>query len=369
MSIARKVTFWLATFVVLMPTFQIQASEWQVKPYVLLDSFSYSETVSVRDTLNEWKGSEFSKGKRQWSWNWMEVGVRYKNFGLSFVQRMDYDFRFSEGTAELYWLVTNKKNLVQGKHYNASLDVNAFRANGLRFSAQHQGRVGNNSWKLDVGLAYLRANYLIEGSINGTADILSDNDFNYDADADYRYTKDPLFGRSYIGTEGQGFAVDVATEFHFSEGAIWSIQVRDLFSEIYWTSRAFTRAHSSSNRKTYDENGYVSVSPALSGFEGVDEHAVQRLEPRWYTKISHPVINDVNMNLQYRYQYGQSLVGLGAEWQVSQKHQYGLTVWPQSRLLSFSDTVGEWRWLFSVDHVLPRKVNVLWLSLSWQPFK
>ncbi|MCW8995798.1 MAG: hypothetical protein OQK77_08280 [Psychromonas sp.] len=341
-----------------------RADETLFQPYFIMDSFSYSETVSVESALHGWKGDDFQSGERQWSWNWVELGVQYQHWAVGLVQRYDYDLRFAKETAEFYWLVANKKELPGGRQYDLDLKVNALHSSGIRFSYSDSL---NDSFNYRVGIAYLQANYMLDGQVKGnaTADSNSSLDYDFDAELDYHYTEDLLFDRSVDKPQGKGFALDVEFHYQVTPATYWQLQVRDLFTRIYWQSSPYTQGRATSDRKEYDEDGYVSFNPVLTGYEGVSSTYVQRLEPRWYSKLSHQLTSNYALVLRGRYQYGHTLYSLGGSYQFNDANGLGISYWPINEALEVNWDYHKLKFAVVADGFELSEVNTLWFSLSY----
>lgn len=333
-----------------------------VQPYFIFDSFSYSETVPIKDALEDWEGDSFESGERQWTWNWFELGMRYSHWGVGLVQRYDYDLRFSKDAAELYWLTSNKQPLPVGKEYSAQVEANAFHSTGLRLT--FSDTIAETT-HYTLGLSYLYANYMVDGFINGNATVLNESDYDYDAQVEYHYSEDHLFDRPVEKPKGNGFAIDAEFDYQFESGTRIELQVRDLFARIYWRDSPYTRGHATSDRKEYDDNGYVSINPVLTGFEGTDSQYVQRLEPRWYAKIKHSFTGSYGGLLQYRYQYGHSLFGLGASSSIGESGSISASYWPMNQAIEVNWQNDKLQLSVTADQVSISDLQTLWLSVAY----
>ena len=340
------------------------ADEYPVQPYFIMDSFSYSETVSIESTLHGWKGDDFHSGKRQWSWNWVELGVQYQHWGLGLVKRYDYDLRFSKETSEFYWLVANKKDLSTGTQYDIDLQVNVLHSSGIRLSYFNSIK---NFFNYRIGLAYLQADYMLDGQLKGnaTADSESSLDYDFDANLDYHYIEDDLFDRVVDKPKGKGFALDVEFSYQVTPNIHWQFQVRDLLTRIYWWDSPYTLGKATSDRKEYDDNGYVSFNPVLTGFERITDVYVQKLDPRWYNKINYQLTANYAAVLQHRYQYGHALFSLGGDYKLNNANHLGISYWPINQALEVNWNYHKLKLTVVADGVELSEVNTLWFSFSY----
>jgi hypothetical protein len=340
----------------------------KVQTYSLVESLSYSDTVSIRSALNNWKNGYFKPGQRQWSWNWVELGVRKNNMGIGLIERVDYDLRFNKDTAEFYWLTANKRPLPAGGHFNLDLNAKAFKAIGLRVFWGNQVNLLNQPLHYQIGLSYLRAYYRIGGSITGTANMLSDSNYQYDGNVDYAYTRDILFGRKVGSVSGNGFSFDLNLDGQLTSKIAYKLQVRDLFARIYWHDMPYTQAVVNSNQQSLDKNGYLSIVPLISGYEGKKSSDTQTLSPRGYLQLAQQINPEYAGLFEYRYQFGQSLWGIGLKKQFQKNQSYGLSYWPNNQMLSVSGDYPQWRWSLSADQLNRNRVKSFGLALGWHMY-
>tara|TARA_R110001583_G_scaffold93998_1_gene237298 strand:- start:8903 stop:10042 length:1140 start_codon:yes stop_codon:yes gene_type:complete len=333
-----------------------------VTPYVIVDSFSYSETVSIKSAFDSWKGDSFESGEHQWTSNWFEVGAQYQHWGIGLLQRYDYSLTFSQQTAEFYWLVANKKNLAEGKKYLLDLQVNAIHSNGLRLSFNDSL---TDTFNYRLGLSYLQANYMLEGQLQGDVTTVNQSDYDYSASVDYAYTEDNLFDRQVNKPKGQGFSLDFMFDYQLTPVLNWQLQVRDLFARLYWKNSPYTQGTSSSDRKEYDENGYVSIDPILKGYEGTRDVYVQKLDPKWYSKINYQINDFYDLQGQLRYQYDHALYALGTNYKINESFQLGGSYWPINKALELSLNYRHMKLLLTANALNSSRLQTLWLSFSY----
>jgi hypothetical protein len=330
------------------------------RPYLTIESFTYSEPLSIKDTLDNWHG-DFSRGKRQWTWNWIEAGVRHEGWGLGVIARYDYDIRFSRDTAEALGQIHNKEDLPVGKTFDVKLKANVLHAHGLRMSY----RFALFGVELELGGSYLRSSYMIDGGLTGKLTPTASNDFDYRLDSSYKYTDDVLFDRPGVrDTTGHGFSVDLALRGEIASTFAYRLEIRDLIARVYWADLPFTQAVATSDNKTYDENGYVHVDPVLSGFEGYRKRRTQKLEPRGQFELNWHLSSSFSAELDMRYQYRHILVGAGPGY-THKAVRTAVLFWPEGHAVSASVAAKEWSLGFMINELNRRDISVLSVSLSY----
>jgi hypothetical protein len=286
----------------------------QPLPYMVLDSFSYSEPYSIYNAVNGGKDS-FTRGDTALTHNWAEIGASYKKFAVGYLNRYDYDLRFSEDTAEFYHLINNRKPLPEGREYDLSLSVKHYRTEGVRLSYTFDPL---KSLRLNVGLSYLKGIALTDGSAQGNATILDQGDYDFRFNVDYYYSQDLLFERKAQEPQGQGYSLDLAFDWGISPKVNFSARAVDLIGQIYWKDAPNTRATASSAVKEYDSNGYLIYQPVLSGYE-LNNDYTQQLKPQIKALLAYQWNSDFAMLGQaYRFYY-DNFYQLGLRYALSSK--------------------------------------------------
>ena len=339
-----------------------EAEKRLIQPYFIIDSFSYSETVSLLSTSKGWKGDDFQSGENQWTWNWVEVGVQYQHWAIGILQRYDYNIHFSKDAAELFWLTKNKQDLLEGKKYDLKLQAHVLHSSGIRFSYFNQL---NDAFNFRFGIAYLQADYMFDTKVTGDATVLGSSDYDFQADLDYHYTEDLLFDRVFEAPKGKGFAIDFEFDYALTDSTHWQFQVRDLMTRIYWKQSPYTLGTSSSDRKVYDDEGYVSIVPVLKGVEGTNNVYIQTLKPRWYSKFSQHIEVDYSAILQVRHQYQTALYSVGGMYELHSDSRLSVHYWPINKAFEVNWEYHKISLAMTMTDLELSKTKNLWLSVSY----
>lgn len=246
-----------------------------VEPYLSVESFSHAEPVSVHAYATNWQGP-LESGSNGMTHNWIETGARYGMFSVSMVQRLDYEVKASRDSAVFYYLVRNRLNLPVGTPFDLDLRIYHQRSRGLRLAYRIEPVSG---LELEGGVSLLDAMRLTQGRLTGSARIVANKDYDYNAQVSYFYSRDALFGRPASPPAGQGYSLDLSARWLVDTRYVLSAQVRDFYGWLRWNDAPFTTATVTSATKQYGNDGYVEYSPTLSGFEGNANYR-QRLHPR-----------------------------------------------------------------------------------------
>lgn len=243
-------------------TAQVLAGEYQ--PYLDLRSQFYSQPIAIKSIIDDWK-PPFKGGDKALSYNRAETGVHWRNWQFGVLERYEYFLEFSPETAELFYLVENRLPLETGKQYALRIKVQQQRTRGLRLGYRHV--FDNNKFALGLGAAFLQGKTLTEGDIQGSAHVTAENDYDFQFDVDYFYSRDVLFDRDVRAPRGNGYSLDIKLEWDPNEQFSAQLDIVDMLGEIFWTDTPYTRATGTSENKRYDENGYVRYDPIISGTE------------------------------------------------------------------------------------------------------
>ena len=327
--------------------------------FARVDSHTYSEPVSIDAALNEWDG-EFYGGETQWSYNWAELGYRYKAWSLSAIYRRDFWLDFTADAAELYYRTKHRLDLQTGRRYEVDIAVSGFSARGVRAAWRHSFRPG---LKLAVGVSLFNAADLLEGRLQGHATAIGEKDYSYAAYVDYTYDKDRLFDRQVEAPDGLGASLDVRLAYAPTPRLTLRATAVDLLGAIRWKDAPYTQAIATSNRKGYDEEGYVVVAPAISGIEGYHSSYSQKLQPRLHLQAEQAFAKRLSASLHYRYQFGLGVFGLGAKtpWQEG---FLGLIAWPQLAALGFQVRRYGVDFGLTLDSLNSRDARTLWVNIG-----
>jgi len=234
-----------------------------LQSYVSLQSINYSRPVSISAALSDW-GAPFKGGDKALTYNRAEVGVVKHGWQLGVLARFDYLMTFSEQTAKFYYLTINHLPLEAGNVYPLQIKANSQFSRGLRLGYQRQWLP---SLKAGAAVTYLQGIALTDGSINGSAEITATNDYNFQFDTSYVYSRDALFSRTVQKPQGRGFSLDVHVDWRPNDRFSGQLTVLDLLGKLYWDNAPYTIATATSDTKTYDADGYVRYKPVISGLE------------------------------------------------------------------------------------------------------
>lgn len=240
-----------------------------------LESFTYSEPVSIDAALNELQGN-FSAGEEAFTHNQLTLGLRRGNWSFSWLARYDYYLSFHPDTAELLYLGENDLPVQLDRTYQLDIEANRLKAQGLKLAYTFEP---SPTFTTELAVSYLRTTNLLDGKMRGSITTLNNGSYNGNAQVNYVYDEDLFLERPVSAPSGQGIAVDLGLLWQINKQWLAGLQIQDLYSYIRWKNAPYTRAIVTSSVVTLDENGFIDSQPVLSGTEGFTTH-IQRLPVR-----------------------------------------------------------------------------------------
>ena len=240
--------------------------------YVESNMYAHSETSSIKQIVfDDFEGSDFAGGKRSFTHNIWESGVRFNQFKIATLARYDYVLNYTKDVAELIYADKNDKEVETSREYDLYLDVLHARSYGFKFGYSFSLLP---SLTMGVDVSALKLTNFMEGDISGNV-LVGDDSYDGDIYLDYVYTQDKLLDRIADKPSGYGYAVDVRWAFQLNDRLSIDAQVLDLFSQINVDRAPFTTASATSNRVNLDANGKIDVKPVLTGRESYRKHTLK----------------------------------------------------------------------------------------------
>ncbi len=318
--------------------------------YVELDSFSRSAPVSIATALNGWHG-EFHGGDRQYSYNRFEAGGKVGVWSIGFQRRFDFVTTFSPDTAEYYYRSQNHLDNDRDKSYQLSLDALRFSTRGVRIA--HAWKTSQDN-QIILGLSLFSASQYIEGNIHGT---------DRKAQLSYQYTQDELFDREIAEPQGKGASLDVSFVWQLNERFSLDGEVIDWLGLIRWKHLPYTDVTAQKDRVHENAQGYVTLDPLISGYEGLKSRYDQTLRSRTNINVSFLFKPGTSLVLQVRENQVETLIGGGLQ-RTHKGVQYGLVYTPNVQLLELIVQRGHWRISVVADHLTRSNINSFGFRLS-----
>ncbi|HEY0916934.1 MAG TPA: DUF5723 family protein [Solimonas sp.] len=214
---------------------------------------------------------------------------------VGYVQKYDYEIKASRDAAILYPQIKNKHDLTPGTVYNLNLRAFHNRSQGPRLAHRH------SRGKLDVeaGLTVLSGQALIDGSIHGVGSAVNSNEYAYNASVSYHYNEDVLFDRNVRGPSGEGFSLDLAVNYRFSDQWNLALSGSDLLGFLYWRDAPATSAVATSDTQEFDADGYLRFRPTLTGLEFNEDYR-QRLHARGRAALQWQALQGTRLEVKLR---------------------------------------------------------------------
>lgn len=240
---------------------------------------AYVETIPYQAFTDDLKTSSYQAGSFAMDHTFLTLGFSYKTWYLGFIQRHHGFANFSPDSAESIYFYANKKDLPADKTYKIEIEASQTKIVGLQIAKIFRFR---NALQFKADVNFLYGYLLNEGTLTGDVHADTDSDLSFqNLQLDYTYTEDEIFDRPVDPPTGLGASTDIHMNWQIHPRLMLTADIYNLVSYLNWKNAPNTTAEVNSNKKTYDENGYVSISPSLEGFEGFTSFS-QKL-----TRISH----------------------------------------------------------------------------------
>ena len=263
-----------------------------------LDLNSYSEASSLSSIAGEWNDG-VGKGDKAWLLLRLTAGYEFGPYSLQAIMRDDTFYRFANDTARFVYLTENHLPLDPNQQFRLLIIPDKLSSRGLRFGIRH---AFSDDFKLAAHVSLLQPTRLIQGRLDGQAQALGSNDYDFNFTSDLVYGEDPLFERETDGLKGLGYSIDVSGDFRINERWQVDFQLFDLASEVRFDNAPYTQATATSDIKQFGDDGYLTYDPAISGLDGYRSYRY-RFEPQLRTALHFQLGRD-SIALEHRQVYG-----------------------------------------------------------------
>ncbi|RVU84404.1 hypothetical protein EOL70_13045 [Leucothrix sargassi] len=334
------------------------------QPYVDMDSFFSSEPISLKAIDDDWQGEYHPNGEKLTASVWLESGFKKNGWALGALYREEHLYNFTSDTADLYYTISNDADLDPNRTYNIALDAYRFRGLGLRLANEYPITPKLN---VSVGGSLFSASKVLEGSLTGSASAETSDTYDYQFEGDYVYDKDVLFGRPNTkAPNGIGLALDVGLDWKPTKQSQIKLNIRDLAGAIHWKDAPYTVAQANSDNVTTDEDGFSSVNPILSGFEGYRSSYTQHLEPSANLSAQYqPTGSRYTASAKLKYINDDVFYAIGGQ-KAFANSQLALHYWPNINTLEMGWSGKQLDLSLAIDDVDFSDARTFWLSLTYQ---
>ncbi len=283
------------------------ADDGSTRVQFAFDSTSYSETTSLVSIAGDWN-DPVNPGNQAWSYSRMSLGYQNGPYSLQWIARDDSDYRFDNETASFVYLTRNQLPLTAGQSFRLQIKPDRLSSHGLRLGYRH---TFDAPLQLSLFASLLQPDRFLHGNLQGQAIALDSNDYDFSFASDLRYDRDPLYDSLSRPLSGQGYALDILGSYAINTRWNIDFQWLDAISAIDIRQATRTRALASSQIKQYDDNGYLTYDPVVSGQDSTVD-VRYRYSPQIHLSLQHRFANFV-VRLQHHRVFGQSYQTLQAD--------------------------------------------------------
>ncbi|AXQ23462.1 hypothetical protein BEN71_15915 [Acinetobacter wuhouensis] len=300
-----------------------------------LNAELYSDPVSVHAFLNDWDSPRLEKGKNAFASGKMKLETQHDHWTMGWVWSYDYQLRFSEDMAKLYYQIKNDQLIDANSNYALELEAQHVDTVGARFGYDWDI---NSDWKIVTGLTALIGRHYVDGEFQAQGQTsnmpeLMDRVKWLNGHLNYSYDE-PALKEDELGWNGQtnkgyGYALDLGVKGKLAKNWDIAVQAEDIFSYLYWDNAPFTKYSI-----RYDQNSRPRMD--LAGQLSKTKQYTQKLPYKISSEITYSR-NDQPWSLSltsFSNQY-LTLVQMNGFWQYASL-KYGVHIEPQTQSLGVS---------------------------------
>lgn len=287
-----------ASFLFLLPLFfycvlPVKA-EPQKSTFLEFESFSFSESASIKQILDNLEGDTIRSGRRSFTHNKFQIGMRYRRWSISAIARYDYYLKYHPDTAEIMYRDANDIQLTRNRDYIIDIEAVHASTRGLKVGYLFDSV---DNFTVELRLSLLASDQLLDGFIRGQATVEGDEYFG-SALINYVYDEPVFLDESRGSSHGWGYSTDIRIDW--KPATNWQIYVaaQDLVSEIKYDNASFTVANIDTNRISFDSDGLIQTTPLISGERGGRSHTL-RYPNQFEAKVSHRFSNGIRSALAW----------------------------------------------------------------------
>lgn len=340
----------------------VRAERSEITPYTEADLFTHTPSMALLDFIDDWSGP-FHAGERAQAHGWVVAGVEYRNWGIGILHQQQMDLRFAEDTARFYYLTENKRELEPAHRYDIDLDFRYTVMQGVRL---HRRFAAGSDFRAVAGVSLLQGLELLQGNLRGGVTPLSDRDYDFDnLRIDYHYSEDKLFDREVVAPQGEGMSLDLALQWNILKTLQTRLQGRNLLGHLRWKNAPHTTALVTSDNKEYDDEGYVTVHPALSGRHST-QHYKQRLLALWHFDAAYRASARQDILLEIYHTEAETLPSLGLGHHLNPESALKVLFTPSTQAWTLGYHNPWLRLVYVTDSIAPGEARTLGLIFNLQ---
>lgn len=241
----------------------------QAQSFLSNDPFSIADLFGDIDgDLNSKSGENIALGVVRF-----DIGISEYTWGyIGYTYRQEAAITATEDTIELIYKTSNDMDLETGRKYDVSMEIDGFEAEGILFANSFDFYKKNSlRFNIGVGIELLSGKQIQHGYIEGGAEVISEKDYDFYAESNYKYTDNYLYDLDVPNSKAYGYSSHLSIFLEYKNISFLFL-ANDLSGKLYWDELPYSIVHLSSDNKSYDDDGYVKYQPLLSGKEGTDNY-------------------------------------------------------------------------------------------------
>ncbi|WP_168175681.1 hypothetical protein [Nautilia sp. PV-1] len=195
----------------------------------------------------------------------IDFGGYYKSYYIGISKRLDFYIKTNRDTAEFIYDLISGNNLTPDYVYDIDLYLKAYMLSSFIVGKKFI----NEKLSIFVGGELISVQEYQDGSVTGKVISLSNNDYYYNAKADYYFSKNYLYsGWNYEKpSNGYGKSFYLSLKYNINNISKILLNINDLFGRLFIKNSPHSIVYLNSSNKKYDSSGHIVYDPLISGKE------------------------------------------------------------------------------------------------------
>jgi hypothetical protein len=218
------------------------------------------------DLLHNWD-TFYSKDGTNYAYmnSRLDFGGYYNDYYIGVSKRADFYIKTNKDTANFIYDLISENNLTPNYVYDIDLYLKAYMLNSFMIGKKFV----SDRFSVFLGGELISVQEYQDGYMNGKVISLSNNDYYYNAYADYYFSKNYLYkGWNYEKpSNGYGRSFYLSLKYNINNLSKIELNINDLFGKLFIKNSPHSIVYLNSSNKKYDSNGYIVYDPLISGKE------------------------------------------------------------------------------------------------------
>jgi hypothetical protein len=264
-------------------------------------SDNYTPSVPVVDFFGSWKGAkEYNEGSKAIANNFFQIGVQYEALSFAIFYRYDYYLTMHPDVAEYRYTFHNDRDNLQDRDYIYDFKEQRLTTQGIRvgYNYQYNNKLTVTSYLNVLYSSKFQERDIQNGYINGKTSL-------GDADADYHFSEDTLYGFLTVDDvpQGYGASLDFDVSYQINNITRVDLNVKDAFHFVTWEESPYAQGNFQVDDFYYDSQDVLQQNPLTNLYthEGSEQHSFTQHLPVRIDLSVEQIIAKFDLSVKYQY--------------------------------------------------------------------